>query len=192
MIVMNNRLTLISNIFVFIAGLILILMHSQARIFETIIIIIGVMFIVPGCLSIVALLSRGNMGKVNMLALMPVVGGLLLGIALVAAPAFFVGVLSYTFAVLIIAGSLVKFWMLFSMGRSVKMPLWLYVVPALMLVCGIVILLTDIRTIESVLVLITGIAFVVYSANSLMEYLAVRRYKKSHPSSGTTDVIEIG
>ena len=88
MIVMNNRLTLISNIFVFIAGLILILMHSQARIFETIIIIIGVMFIVPGCLSIVALLSRGNMGKVNMLALMPVVGGLLLGIALVAAPAF--------------------------------------------------------------------------------------------------------
>ena len=150
------------------------------------------MFIVPGCLSIVALLSRGNMGKVNMLALMPVVGGLLLGIALVAAPAFFVGVLSYTFAVLIIAGSLVKFWMLFSMGRSVKMPLWLYVVPALMLVCGIVILLTDIRTIESVLVLITGIAFVAYSANSLMEYLAVRRYKKSHLSSGTTDVIEIG
>ena len=175
MIVMNNRLTLISNIFVFIAGLILILMHSQARIFETIIIIIGVMFIVPGCLSIVALLSRGNMGKVNMLALMPVVGGLLLGIALVAAPAFFVGVLSYTFAVLIIAGSLVKFWMLFSMGRSVKMPLWLYIVPALMLVCGIVILLTDIRTIESVLVLITGIAFVAYSANSLMEGLAISR-----------------
>ena len=171
---MNNRLSLISNIFVFVAGLILILMHSQARIFETIIIIIGVMFIVPGCLSLVALLSRKDF------------------IALVAVPSFFVGVLSYTFAVLIIAGALVKFWMLFSVGRAVKFPLWLYAVPALMLVCGIVILLTDVRTIESTLVLITGISFVAYSVNSLLEYISVCRYMKSHPSQESgTDVIEI-
>lgn len=189
---MNNRLSLISNIFVFVAGLILILMHSQARIFETIIIIIGVMFIVPGCLSLVALLSRKDFRKVNLMAVVPMVGGLLLGIALVAVPSFFVGVLSYTFAVLIIAGALVKFWMIFSVGRAVKFPLWLYAVPALMLVCGIVILLTDVRTIESTLVLITGISFVAYSVNSLLEYISVCRYMKSHPSQESgTDVIEI-
>lgn len=189
---MNNRLSLISNIFIFAAGLILILTHSQARIFETIIIIIGILFIVPGCLALVALLSRKAQGKINTLALVPVVGGLLLGIALVAAPAFFVEVLSYTFAVLIIVGAIVKFWTLFSVGRMVKFPVWLYVVPTLMLICGIVILLTDVRTIESVLVLITGISFVAYSANSLLEYISARRYKKSHPSVDVPDVIEIG
>ena len=189
---MNNRLSLISNIFIFAAGLILILMHSQARIFETIIIIIGILFIVPGCLALVALLSRKAQGKINTLALVPVAGGLLLGIALVAAPAFFVEVLSYTFAVLIIVGAIVKFWTLFSVGRMVKFPVWLYVVPTLMLICGIVILLTDVRTIESVLVLITGISFVAYSANSLLEYISARRYKKSHPSVDVPDVIEIG
>ena len=177
---MNNRLSLISNIFVFVAGLILILMHSQARIFETIIIIIGVMFIIPGCLSLVALLTRKDFSKVGILALMPVIGGLLLGIALVAAPAFFVGVLSYTFAVLIIAGAVVKLWTLFSVGRTVKFPLWLYAVPVLMLVCGIVILLTDVRTIESTLVLVTGISFVAYAVNSLLEYIAVRHYKRDN------------
>lgn len=189
---MNNRLSLISNIFIFAAGLILILTHSQARIFETIIIIIGILFIVPGCLALVALLSRKAQGKINTLALVPVAGGLLLGIALVAAPAFFVEVLSYTFAVLIIVGAIVKFWTLFSVGRMVKFPVWLYVVPTLMLICGIVILLTDVRTIESVLVLITGISFVAYSANSLLEYISARRYKKSHPSVDVPDVIEIG
>mgnify|MGYP000581450441 CR=1 FL=1 len=61
-----------------------------------------------------------------------------------------------------------------------------------MLAAGIVILSTDVLRIESVLVLVTGISFMAYAVNSLLEYLVYRHFLKNHPEdAGTAQDVEI-
>lgn len=93
---MKSKLPLLSNVFVFIVGLLLVVLHNRAAILEMIIIIIGIMFIVPSCLALIALFARKEKRMMSGVAGVPIVGGLILGIALVAAPQFFVGFTAYT------------------------------------------------------------------------------------------------
>ena len=48
-----------------------------------------------------------------------------------------------------------------------------------MLIAGIVILFTGVRKIEQAFILITGIFFIAYAINSLLEYLVYRKIAKS-------------
>lgn len=86
---MKSKLPLLSNVFVFIVGLLLVVLHNRAAILEMIIIIIGIMFIVPSCLALIALFARKEKRMMSGVAGVPIVGGLILGIALVAVPQFF-------------------------------------------------------------------------------------------------------
>ena len=119
---MKNKISILSDIVVFIAGVLLVALHAKARLLETIIIIVGIMFIVSSLVTFVSLLARRR----DMLspavwsgsfAVVPAVGGLILGIAMLSAPAFFVGFIAYTFALLLIAGALFKLWILFSANK---------------------------------------------------------------------------
>ena len=101
---MKSKLPLLSNVFVFIVGLLLVVLHNRAAILEMIIIIVGIMFIVPSCLALIALFARKEKRMMSGVAGVPIVGGLILGIALVAAPQFFVGFTAYTFAIVLILG----------------------------------------------------------------------------------------
>lgn len=62
-----------------------------------------------------------------------------------------------------------------------------------MLAAGIVILSTDVLRIESVLVLVTGISFMAYAINSLLEYLVYRHFLKQQAAAeaGTAQNVEI-
>ena len=57
--------------------------------------------------------------------------------------------------------------------RPIKFPLWMYLMPTLMTAAGIVILATDVKTIESVVVLITGISLVAFAINRLVEMVKI-------------------
>ena len=184
---MKSKLSLLSNVFVFIVGLLLVVLHNRAAILEMIIIIIGIMFIVPSCLALIALFARKEK------RMMSGVGGLILGIALVAAPQFFVGFTAYTFAIVLILGAVYKLWALLSWSRRVHFPIGCYIIPTLTLAAGIVILSTDVLRIESVLVLVTGISFMAYAINSLLEYLVYRHFLKQQAAAeaGMAQNVEI-
>lgn len=190
---MKSKLPLLSNVFVFIVGLLLVVLHNRAAILEMIIIIIGIMFIVPSCLALIALFARKEKRMMSGVAGVPIVGGLILGIALVAAPQFFVGFTAYTFAIVLILGAVYKLWALLSWSRRVHFPIGCYIIPTLTLAAGIVIFSTDVLRIESVLVLVTGISFMAYAINSLLEYLVYRHFLKQQAATeaGTTQNVEI-
>lgn len=190
---MKSKLPLLSNVFVFIVGLLLVVLHNRAAILEMIIIIIGIMFIVPSCLALIALFARKEKRMMSGVAGVPIVGGLILGIALVTAPQFFVGFTAYTFAIVLILGAVYKLWALLSWSRRVHFPIGCYIIPTLTLAAGIVILSTDVLRIESVLVLVTGISFMAYAINSLLEYLVYRHFLKQQAAAeaGTTQNVEI-
>ena len=184
---MKGKLSLISNVFVFIVGLLLILLHAKAQIFDLIIMMIGILFIVPSCISLINVLAKKNDGSMRYVSLLPIIGGLALGISMVVVPEFYFGILAYTFAAILIIGGLFKFWSLIMMGKLAKLPVVLYVIPTLMLVCGIILITTSVREIQSVLVLVTGIALVAYSVDSLMDYFVMRKIRKAQSA---TNVIE--
>lgn len=191
---MKTKLPLLSDLFVFIVGVLLIVLHGRELILETIIMIVGIMMIVPSCVALVAVFAKKFPGNLNIISALPILGGLALGVALVAVPEFFIGVLAYTFAVIIMLGAIYKLWLLFSVGRYVPFHWSVYLIPVALLVCGIVILTTSVREIASTLVLISGISFVAYSVNSLVEYIFYRQYLKQHPDmdASPTRIIEIG
>ena len=190
---MKSKLPLLSNVFVFIVGLLLVVLHNRAAILEMIIIIIGIMFIVPSCLALIALFARKEKRMMSGVAGVPIVGGLILGIALVVSPQFFVGFTAYTFAIVLILGAVYKLWALLSWSRRVHFPIGCYIIPTLTLAAGIVILSTDVLRIESVLVLVTGISFMAYAINSLLEYLVYRHFLKQQAAAeaGTAQNVEI-
>ena len=190
---MKSKLPLLSNVFVFIVGLLLVVLHNRAAILEMIIIIIGIMFIVPSCLALIALFARKEKRMMSGVAGVPIVGGLILCIALVVSPQFFVGFTAYTFAIVLILGAVYKLWALLSWSRRVHFPIGCYIIPTLTLAAGIVILSTDVLRIESVLVLVTGISFMAYAINSLLEYLVYRHFLKQQAAAeaGTTQNVEI-
>ena len=82
---MRAKFSLMLNVFVFIAGLLFVILYFKGKgVFELVSIILGIMFIMTSCLSLIAVFSKELVHK-SKWSIVPIVGGMLLGIALVAA-----------------------------------------------------------------------------------------------------------
>lgn len=176
----NEKSTLITTLFVFIAGILLIILHNRVSIMESIVVILGFMFLIPSVVSLIIVLlqKRGQNNRGSSYAgMIPAIGGIVFGLFLVVRPEIFVGIMVYLFAAILILGGLYHILFLAVVSKTVKMPGWFYILPVLMIIAGIAIMFTDLRTLENIVVLITGIALVCFSANSLLEYIG---YKTIH------------
>lgn len=173
----NNWLT---AIIVMIVGILLIVWHNEANLLDWFVVAVGIMFIIPGLYSLIsALVRKGEKEKQKMehsaasSTIIASVGALALGIWMALSPGFFVGLLAYIFGgILILYGIFhiifVGFW-----SRPYVLPFWFYVIPVLMIVAGLVIICTNVRTMNSVVSLITGIALVASSVSTILEISAV-------------------
>ena len=197
---MKNRFgkfTLMLNLFLLLAGILFIVLYIvyDKGVFNLISIVAGITFMLAGGLSFATFLlgdrASENVKSRNWWNLVPILASVLLGIALVAANGFFAEFISYIFAVLLVIGSVYKFWFLFMFRKRMIFPKWFFIIPGIFLVCGVVLFAIGISELQKVLSLIVGIAFVSYAINSLFEYVA---YKKScvaeEESIGEFKVIE--
>lgn len=182
------------NTFVMLAGLLLVLLYDEARLMEGIVIVLGIMFLVPSVISLVLMLSQMSramsmpddetdaVGYSNG-GLLPSIGGICFGLSLILRPLLFVEILAYLFAIILIIGGLYHIVMLLITSRRISVSLWLYALPVLVAVAGFVLIMTDVRTVEKWVNLITGIALMCFSVASLTEYIAERRaLKKKQPA----------
>jgi uncharacterized membrane protein HdeD (DUF308 family) len=92
---------------------------------------------------------------------------------MIVSPGSLVGIMVYLFAVLLIVAGIYQIIMLAVGHRPIKFPVWMYIMPTLMTAAGIVILATDVKTIESVVVLITGISLVAFALNRIVEMVKI-------------------
>lgn len=196
---MKGKYSLGVNVLVFVAGLLFVVLYFKGKgVFELVSIILGITFILTSCLSLISILTkersyRREESAVSWWRMLPDAGGLALGVLLVAANEFFAKSLAFIFATLLIIGALYKFWGLLSVRKTIVYPKWFYVIPSLILICGIVLFSIGIDAIQGVLSLIIGIAFIAYSINSLIEYVAYRRCfgRQTENTASCTDVIDI-
>lgn len=175
----NNWLTIL---IVFVVGVLLIVWHQRVDILSWIVMAVGLMLIIPSLYSLISALVRKKdeaniTHSASSSTIIASVGALALGIWMVVTPGFFVGLLAYIFgAILILYGIFhivtIGFW-----ARPFVLPGWMYIIPVLMIGAGVVILCTSVRTIQSTVVLITGIALVASAVNSLCEGVATNPAK---------------
>ena len=140
------------------------------------VIIIGSLFLIPGLLSIIAYLFRD---KETSSRRFPVesIGSCLLGLALIIVPGFFVGFLMYVLAGLLILAGFLQIRDLFMVRKVVKIPLFFYIVPVLILLMGVAILFNPFEIIETTF-MVTGIVCIVYSISEAVNYLKFLRYSR--------------
>ena len=159
---MKSKFSLIYNLVIFFIGvLFIVLWANDMKVFELVSQGLGIAFVVLGSLAMTAFFVRRSNEKEAQLkqslwALVPQVASLILGLALI-----------------------------FAARRVVALPWWLFVMPVLVMVCGIVLLAMGLDKVGILLSLIVGIVFVVYSVHSLVEYLIYSSLEKTIKASST-------
>ena len=188
---MKSKFSLIYNLVIFFVGvLFIVLWANDMKVFELVSQGLGIAFVVLGSLAMTAFFVRRRTEKEAQLkqslwALVPQVASLILGLALIFAAGAFADAFSLFFALLLIVAAVMKFWILFAARRVVALPWWLFVMPVLVMVCGIVLLAMGLDKVGILLSLIVGIVFVVYSVHSLVEYLIYSSLEKTIKASST-------
>lgn len=171
---MNLKNELVTAVVVGIVGILLIIFEGRGDLLSWIAVVIGIMFIIPSAYLLFGELS-GRRGSHNSSSLIAALGGLGLGVCLCVVPGFFVGIFIYMFAILLILGGL---YQIIVITRAGGMPGAFYVVPALLIVAGVVMLCAGIERDSSAIVLIAGIGMVLYSVNSILEYRSMQKLLK--------------
>ena len=178
----KKNLTLIVNVAVLVAGLCMVFFHSHANVMKIIIALLGVCIIIPSIVYMVMVLAkrREESDTVRNMGIVPAAGGMCFGIVLLLQTEWFVHILGVIFGMLLIALGLFHTVYMVMMAQRAKVESWYYVFPVLMMIGGLLILIVF-RAPEraKMAVLITGLAMILFSFTTLLEYLADRKAVKT-------------
>ena len=165
-----NNITL-RIIFALVLGAVLIAWPATA--INYLVITIGVLFLISGLISILGYLIRNNRSSEKKFSIESI-GSSLLGLALILAPAFFVGALMYILAVVLILAGFFQIRELFIVRKHIEIPVGFYITPAIVLLIGLIILLNPFSVVETTF-MILGVACIIYSISELVNYLKFLR-----------------
>lgn len=177
---MNNKTSLLTAVLMAGIGIALIVLHNRVDILSWISVLIGIMFIIPSLFSlgITFFGHREPEKSVSVSTVIASLGGLGLGIAMCVASGTFAGIFVYVFAGILIVAGIYHIVFITWLAKPYVLPGWFYVIPVLLIIAGVVILFTSVRTLNDVAVLITGIAFILSAVNSIIELVATRPQQK--------------
>lgn len=194
---MNSKASIITNLIVLVAGIVLCYVHSRENIPHAIVFITGITLIVPGLINLVLLFSHRDDEKHRPTATMKVAGWISgvasvgLGAIMIIAPALFTPILVYVFGSVLALASL---FMIYLLSRAVKvnsLPLWIYVGPVLVLIAGIVMLCMGSPALSDKLItLITGIGMIVFSLSWFLTVIMTGRARKAAGKAPVAEVHE--
>lgn len=155
------------------AGVLLCMMNSRTAVADTIIMILGALFMLCGIITIISMTRNGGtrQGMVMRGVLwVTSVGGICLAVAMLVSPEWFMGVLTYIFSGLLIVCSLVQVIALTWGYKGIRFPGWMYIVPVILLVAGVTMIFSDsLRYNTSKMLLISGIGFIIFGVNYLIQ-----------------------
>lgn len=198
---MKMRSKMMANFVILVAGVLLIVFHDR-QVLSTIIVMMGIAFIIPSAVNLVLMLTRQK-GKSSqtqrgmmeraMLAygVVASLGGIGLGVWMVVSPETLIGIVVYLFAAMMIIAGLYNVIMLSLGHRPVRFPLWMYIMPVLTVAAGVVILCTDIKSIESTVVLMTGIAVTAFAVNRFFEHYRLSAAMAQEQAASATDEVAV-
>lgn len=154
-------------------GVLLVTWPEAAIIY--LVITIGVLFLVPGLISVFGYLAAGKQGSRSF----PIagLGSLLFGLWLMIMPAFFVGILMYVLGAILVLAGISQIVNLSAARSWTVVPGGFFVIPVLVLIAGIVVLFNPF-TAATVPFIILGVSSIVYGLSDLISITRFREKKE--------------
>ncbi|MDE5941608.1 MAG: DUF308 domain-containing protein [Muribaculaceae bacterium] len=199
---MSNKGNALISVIIIALGAIFIWLYDHDTLPRSIVLLCGLAFAVPAVISLISVfISRKNSTRgsaVRAIQMICGVGGLIFGLLIIFMPEVFRPLLVYPFAALLIFGGAFQIFQLAHKYRPVDYPAWMFITPVLILVAGVIMLclplLRDPAN-QPWVVLITGIAAVLYGINGLLVSVLPLRLPPLHPEkkeTATTPATETG
>lgn len=192
----NNSYYLWTYVITLIIGVLLLIFTGRTNLFNIIVTIIGVLFIIPS----VVMLFMGFAGKTAAdgtrqsrpwYTALVSIGALVFGVLLVVMPGFFSRYLIYTLAIILILEGIAQILDLNDMGNDVGGIPWMwYVMPWLTVAAGVIIIIVGPAKVADTVTIITGAIMVLYSVNGLMGHNAHRSAKARITKSRAEEALE--
>ena len=180
---MNHSLVrAISSILI---GLLLVVWPETAIVY--LVIAIGVLFFIPGLISVGTYVARGQ--KVGIPFPIVSIGSLLFGLWLMVSPAFFVGILMYVLGIILVFAGISQIINLMNVRTWAQVATGYFVVPVLILIAGMVVLLNPFAT-ASIPFIILGISCMVYGITDMLNRFRFRK-KEEQPFTQTMVIEDV-
>lgn len=190
---MKSKTFLWAYLFSLIAGVLLIIFSGSGAIFRSIVIALGILFLIPSVVAFVMSLipPKKDDGTKDFKWYLIFTSslGMAFGIMLLAIPGFFVEWIVYTLAAILIFYGIVGIVFLRAgdMPESSKL---FYTTPVLTLLCGVIIIFVGPQATEKAIALLTGCFLVVFSINGFwgfLERLHLARKARKALAAAATD-----
>ena len=167
-------------------GLVLVMFPDQAG--DYFVITIGIIFLVPSLISVIGYFAQ----NAEMRRRFPVegVGSLLFGLWLIVMPGFFADLLTFVLGFILVMGGVQQIASLSAARRWMPVPGGFYVVPALILIAGLIALFNP-TGVRSTAFIIIGVSSLVYAASELVNWFKFTRRRPKAPDTPVKGVDNI-
>lgn len=178
---MKGRNYLITYISALIIGILLLIYHDRAALYNTLVIAIGALIAVPSVVLLLielcrrkpsaeqreseSAMVRTQAAATNWATIIAGVAGLALGVWMLCSPGFFIKAIIYTLGAILVLSGAVQIVAIYSASKPLKPLMLWFIIPVLTLVAGLIIILLGPDKVSSIAGLVAGISFVVYAAN---------------------------
>jgi len=165
---------MLRSVFAILLGVLLITMPEN--IISLIVIAVGILFIIPGIITLVGYFSSSKEQRPDLPVLFAGVGCLLFGILLVILPNFFEKILMILLGIVLLIGATEQIVSLIRARKMihVNIPVYFYIVPLLIMIVGIIALFRPFETSHFIVVVI-GISCVIYGIMEFVFWIKFRR-----------------
>lgn len=161
------------SILTIIAGLILVFWPELAV--SYIVILIGALFLISGLFVIIThLINKNQYDKSSSYLLFTGIGSVLLGLWLISMPEFFVNILMFVMGGLLVLAGIQQIGSLIIIRKSGTIPFVFYIIPALVLLAGILIIINPFTTATNVVILF-GISAILYGIAGLLNWYKAKQ-----------------
>ena len=175
-------INLLTNVFLLLAGIILIIFHGVPNFMVWASRVMGALFMLPSVIYLIMVAVRHADARTSTeyMGVLPAVGGLCFGLVMMIKPDKFDEILQLLMGVLLVALGLFHIIYLLLSKGTLNIKGWYFMCPILVALCGILSLTVPaLRENVSTVVLITGICLLLFNFTSLQEYLAERRVRRA-------------
>ena len=156
-------------------GILLLLFHDREALYNTVVLVTGVLILIPSLVLLIAELVRkhpqdketGYAATLKWTSIVASVAGIAFGIWMISNPAFFVHAIIYTLGAILILVGIIQIASIYMAARPLRPALGWFIVPLLTLLAGVVIIVLGPDKVAAAAGLLTGIMLVVYAANGL-------------------------
>ena len=199
---MKVKSAFLLSLLILVVGVVLIFLHNF-DVFTALIIGLGIVFIIPGIISIFNLSATKNVvsedkkTKQNsrfqiICGLISGVGSVIMGICMIGWSDMFVKFIPMIFGTILTLGGCFHLCAMAMAMRPIRVPFWLYILPIALIAMGISIIFID----KSILldyhiILMTGIGLIVFSINSFIEIWFSRKIKSPMIGAAEIEVIDV-